>query len=165
MFRYFHPLNKLNPINKLNLFNQMGHLVPMKYVFVQSKSSQSIEFVESNSQIKFFHSSSSLWNELDLEEEVKEKNPIYTGLDLNKALTPKGIVQELDRYVVGQSAAKRAVANALRNRWRRHQLDPKLRDEVIPKNILMIGPTGSGKTVSILLDYCSQLKKYILYKI
>ncbi|MEZ5861333.1 MAG: ATP-dependent protease ATPase subunit HslU [Geminicoccaceae bacterium] len=62
------------------------------------------------------------------------------------ALTPREIVSELDRFIVGQNAAKRAVAIALRNRWRRQQLDPALRDEVLPKNILMIGPTGCGKT-------------------
>ncbi len=61
-------------------------------------------------------------------------------------LTPREIVNELDRYIIGQKAAKRAVAIALRNRWRRMQLDPSLRDEVTPKNILMIGPTGVGKT-------------------
>ncbi len=62
------------------------------------------------------------------------------------ALTPREIVSELDRFIVGQDAAKRAVAIALRNRWRRQQLDPSLREEVLPKNILMIGPTGCGKT-------------------
>ncbi|HET6466923.1 MAG TPA: ATP-dependent protease ATPase subunit HslU [Geminicoccaceae bacterium] len=62
------------------------------------------------------------------------------------ALTPREIVSELDRFIVGQSAAKRAVAIALRNRWRRQQLDEGLREEVLPKNILMIGPTGCGKT-------------------
>jgi ATP-dependent HslUV protease ATP-binding subunit HslU len=62
------------------------------------------------------------------------------------ALTPREIVSELDRFIVGQDAAKRAVAIALRNRWRRQQLDDTLRDEVLPKNILMIGPTGCGKT-------------------
>ncbi len=64
----------------------------------------------------------------------------------NSTMTPREIVQELDRHIVGQSAAKRAVAIALRNRWRRMQLDPALRNEVMPKNILMIGPTGVGKT-------------------
>jgi ATP-dependent HslUV protease ATP-binding subunit HslU len=62
------------------------------------------------------------------------------------ALTPREIVSELDRYIVGQGEAKRAVAIALRNRWRRQQLAPEIRDEVMPKNILMIGPTGVGKT-------------------
>ena len=62
------------------------------------------------------------------------------------ALTPREIVSELDRFIVGQEAAKRAVAIALRNRWRRQQLDGSLREEVLPKNILMIGPTGCGKT-------------------
>ncbi|GMG82543.1 ATP-dependent protease ATPase subunit HslU [Paralimibaculum aggregatum] len=61
-------------------------------------------------------------------------------------LTPREIVSELDRFIVGQAAAKRAVAVALRNRWRRQQLAPELREEVSPKNILMIGPTGVGKT-------------------
>ena len=61
-------------------------------------------------------------------------------------LTPREIVNELDRYIIGQHDAKRAVAIALRNRWRRMQLDPALREEVTPKNILMIGPTGVGKT-------------------
>ncbi len=60
--------------------------------------------------------------------------------------TPREIVSELDRYIIGQNDAKRAVAVALRNRWRRQQLDDDLREEVLPKNILMIGPTGVGKT-------------------
>jgi ATP-dependent HslUV protease ATP-binding subunit HslU len=62
------------------------------------------------------------------------------------AFSPREIVSELDRFIVGQGDAKRAVAIALRNRWRRLQLDDKLREEVLPKNILMIGPTGVGKT-------------------
>lgn len=62
------------------------------------------------------------------------------------AMTPQEIVSELDRHIVGQQAAKRAVAIALRNRWRRQQVDDKLRGEITPKNILMIGPTGVGKT-------------------
>jgi ATP-dependent HslUV protease ATP-binding subunit HslU len=62
------------------------------------------------------------------------------------ALTPAQIVAELDRYIVGQDRAKRAVAIALRNRWRRQNLPPELRDEIAPKNIIMIGPTGVGKT-------------------
>ena len=61
-------------------------------------------------------------------------------------MTPREIVQELDKHIVGQDDAKRAVAIALRNRWRRMQLDEGLRDEITPKNILMIGPTGVGKT-------------------
>jgi ATP-dependent HslUV protease ATP-binding subunit HslU len=62
------------------------------------------------------------------------------------ALTPRQIVQELDKHIIGQDAAKRAVAIALRNRWRRMQVDEPLRQEITPKNILMIGPTGVGKT-------------------
>jgi ATP-dependent HslUV protease ATP-binding subunit HslU len=61
-------------------------------------------------------------------------------------LTPREIVRELDKYIVGQKNAKRAVAIALRNRWRRQQLAPELREEIAPKNIIMIGPTGVGKT-------------------
>jgi ATP-dependent HslUV protease ATP-binding subunit HslU len=65
---------------------------------------------------------------------------------MNSAFTPREIVSELDRFIVGQADAKRAVAIALRNRWRRQQLPIELREEVLPKNILMIGPTGVGKT-------------------
>lgn len=67
------------------------------------------------------------------------------SLNIN-ALTPRQIVEELDRYVIGQREAKRMVAIALRNRWRRQQLSPELREEILPKNIIMIGPTGVGKT-------------------
>ena len=63
-----------------------------------------------------------------------------------KAFTPKEIVTELDKHIIGQDAAKRAVAIALRNRWRRQQLPPDLKDDVAPKNIIMIGSTGIGKT-------------------
>lgn len=75
-------------------------------------------------------------------------NPLASDaepLNLN-SLTPHQIVEELNRYVIGQKDAKRMVAIALRNRWRRQQLSPDLRDEVMPKNIIMIGPTGVGKT-------------------
>ena len=61
-------------------------------------------------------------------------------------MTPREVVSELDRYIVGQGAAKRAVAIALRNRWRRQQVAGDLRDEITPKNIILIGPTGVGKT-------------------
>ncbi|HRU32392.1 MAG TPA: AAA family ATPase, partial [bacterium] len=64
----------------------------------------------------------------------------------NRELTPKEIVRELDRYIIGQDQAKRAVAIAIRNRIRRMKLPEELRREVSPKNILMIGPTGVGKT-------------------
>ncbi|MEY2927766.1 MAG: ATP-dependent protease ATPase subunit HslU, partial [Pseudomonadota bacterium] len=65
---------------------------------------------------------------------------------MNNSLTPKAIVAALDAHIIGQADAKRAVAVAMRNRWRRQQLAPELREEVTPKNILMIGPTGCGKT-------------------
>ena len=61
-------------------------------------------------------------------------------------MTPQEIVHELDKYIIGQNSAKKAVSIALRNRWRRQQVDEPLRSEITPKNILMIGPTGVGKT-------------------
>src|SRR5438874_10024476 len=69
-----------------------------------------------------------------------------TGTTPAPVMTPREIVSELDRYIVGQREAKRAVAIALRNRWRRQQVPEPLRDEIVPKNIIMIGPTGVGKT-------------------
>ena len=72
-----------------------------------------------------------------------KKKPDYSKVS---ALSPREIVSELDRYVIGQKNAKKAVAIALRNRWRRQALSDQMRDEVLPKNILMIGPTGVGKT-------------------
>ena len=83
-------------------------------------------------------------NELTMTE-PEQKTKDSRG-DFMAALTPKQIVEELDKFIVGQNNAKRAVAIALRNRWRRQQLPEALRDEVGPKNILMIGPTGVGKT-------------------
>src|ERR687891_1666728 len=76
---------------------------------------------------------------------MEHETPSDHSRDLSK-LTPRQIVEELDRYVIGQRDAKRMVAIALRNRWRRQQLSAELRDEVAPKNIIMIGPTGIGKT-------------------
>jgi ATP-dependent HslUV protease ATP-binding subunit HslU len=73
--------------------------------------------------------------------ETPSEQPDATG-----ALTPRAVVAELDRFIVGQTEAKRAMAIALRNRWRRHQLPPELREEVAPKNILLCGPTGVGKS-------------------
>jgi ATP-dependent HslUV protease ATP-binding subunit HslU len=75
----------------------------------------------------------------------EDAQPLEAPL-LMKDLTPRRIVSELDKYIIGQTAAKRAVAIALRNRWRRQQIQGDLRDEVMPNNILMIGPTGVGKT-------------------
>ena len=75
---------------------------------------------------------------------VKDKGK--NGQSKVSALSPREIVSELDRYVIGQKEAKKAVAVALRNRWRRQALSDEMRDEVLPKNILMIGPTGVGKT-------------------
>ncbi len=75
----------------------------------------------------------------------KEKN-INDNSSYISSLSPREIVSELDRFVVGQNKAKRAVAIALRNRWRRQALQDEMKDEVLPKNILMIGPTGVGKT-------------------
>jgi ATP-dependent HslUV protease ATP-binding subunit HslU len=78
---------------------------------------------------------------LNLVKETKKKESSTVS-----ALSPREIVSELDRYVIGQKNAKKAVAVALRNRWRRQALDEQMREEVLPKNILMIGPTGVGKT-------------------
>src|SRR3954465_15863787 len=72
--------------------------------------------------------------------------PLESGATHGLALTPRQIVAELDKYIVGQDKAKRAVAIALRNRWRRQRVDEDLRDEIVPNNIIMIGPTGVGKT-------------------
>ena len=77
--------------------------------------------------------------------ELTSRPTQQTALEL-KSLTPKEIVEQLDRHIVGQADAKRAVAIAIRNRWRRQQLNDEMRTEVSPKNILMIGPTGVGKT-------------------
>lgn len=76
---------------------------------------------------------------------MKEALPV-PGDERQRMLTPREIVRELDKYIVGQEEAKRAVAIALRNRWRRQQVPKELREEIAPKNILMIGPTGVGKT-------------------
>jgi len=65
---------------------------------------------------------------------------------MESSFSPREIVSELDKFIIGQNNAKRAVAVALRNRWRRKQLDESLREEIVPKNILMVGPTGCGKT-------------------
>ena len=70
----------------------------------------------------------------------------FNSTALKSALKPKEVLDALDQHIVGQPEAKRAVAIALRNRWRRHQLSEDLKGDVIPKNILMIGPTGCGKT-------------------
>ena len=75
-----------------------------------------------------------------------EPSEIKNDRSVVSSLSPREIVSELDRYVIGQQAAKRAVAIALRNRWRRQALKGDMKDEVLPKNILMIGPTGVGKT-------------------
>ena len=78
---------------------------------------------------------------LNLIKDIKKKENSMVS-----ALSPREIVSELDRYVIGQKNAKKAVAIALRNRWRRQALEDQMREEVLPKNILMIGPTGVGKT-------------------
>src|SRR5262245_38351189 len=78
--------------------------------------------------------------------DYRNREPARAARRDPRSLTPKAIVEELDRYIVGQHAAKRAVAIALRNRWRRQQVPEHLRDEIAPKNIIMIGPTGVGKT-------------------
>lgn len=81
-----------------------------------------------------------------LHEQTQQLNVVLKIDPLFATLKPKEVVDQLDKYIIGQSEAKRAVAIALRNRWRRHRLGADLKNEVIPKNILMIGPTGCGKT-------------------
>ena len=71
---------------------------------------------------------------------------IFKETGIMSSLTPRQIVAELDKYIIGQEQAKRMVAVAVRNRWRRQQLAPELRDEIAPKNIILMGPTGVGKT-------------------
>jgi ATP-dependent HslUV protease ATP-binding subunit HslU len=78
--------------------------------------------------------------------DVKQAGLLDGGSSAAPVMTPREIVSELDRYIVGQKEAKRAVAIALRNRWRRQQVSEDLREEIVPKNIIMIGPTGVGKT-------------------
>jgi ATP-dependent protease Clp ATPase subunit len=77
---------------------------------------------------------------------MENTNPTPNEQNIPASLTPRQVVKLLDKYIVGQSEAKRAVAIALRNRYRRQLLTSEMRDEVSPKNILMIGPTGVGKT-------------------
>src|SRR5262249_6910889 len=77
---------------------------------------------------------------------MNDTAPQTATLAAPQTMTPREIVQELDKHIVGQAAAKRAVAIALRNRWRRMQIEEPMRHEITPKNILMIGPTGCGKT-------------------
>jgi ATP-dependent HslUV protease ATP-binding subunit HslU len=81
-----------------------------------------------------------------LDEQPPQPSVVIKFDPLFAALKPREVVEQLDKFIVGQSEAKRAVAIALRNRWRRHRLGEDLKNEVIPKNILMIGPTGCGKT-------------------
>ena len=85
-------------------------------------------------------------NVTSLQQKDIEKKKAKEDRSVVSSLSPREIVSELDRYVIGQKAAKRAVAIALRNRWRRQALTGSMKDEVLPKNILMIGPTGVGKT-------------------
>jgi len=85
--------------------------------------------------------------EINEKEKDEKLDAQFSAMIAREAeLTPVKVVEELDKYIIGQQAAKRSVAIAIRNRWRRLQLDPKLQKDVGPKNILMIGPTGVGKT-------------------
>ena len=81
-----------------------------------------------------------------MDDTVKKDFNNKKKVEEKKNYTPKEIVKELDRYIIGQNEAKKAVAIALRNRWRRQRVPEDLREEILPKNILMIGPTGVGKT-------------------
>jgi ATP-dependent HslUV protease ATP-binding subunit HslU len=96
------------------------------------------------------HSSSGLWQAAPAAAKAIPKVTPTIQIEeippTHSDLTPRQVVELLDRFIVGQSGAKKAVANALRNRWRRHRVPSPLREEIVPKNILMIGPTGCGKT-------------------
>ena len=83
---------------------------------------------------------------ISLSDEQKEKIVNFIRLEEAQTLTPRQIVNELDKFIIGQNDAKKAVAIALRNRWRRQQVPRELRDEIMPNNIILIGPTGVGKT-------------------
>jgi ATP-dependent HslUV protease ATP-binding subunit HslU len=85
-------------------------------------------------------------DEFETQPDAEEVRPRKEEVSMTANFSPREIVSELDRFIIGQKDAKRAVAIALRNRWRRQQLDGPMREEVLPKNILMIGPTGVGKT-------------------
>ena len=91
----------------------------------------------------------------------KVPQPPVPPPDDDAALTPRKICDELDTHIVGQDAAKRAVAIALRNRWRRQLLGEELRAEVVPKNILMIGPTGCGTIPALCRDAFTSFKRVV----
>ncbi len=111
-----------------------------------------------------FRASSTAITPPDLENKPihQELSALTTKAGLLAALTPKQVVEQLDKFIIGQKDAKRAVAVALRNRWRRHQLSDTFRNEVIPKNILMIGPTGCGKVRNFnsVSTYCHYAKRH-----
>ncbi|KAF0974463.1 hypothetical protein FDP41_006495 [Naegleria fowleri] len=110
------------------------------------RSFSTIHNFQRNSSFEEDDYSTNPMNNSDSGAKTEEEKSIEEILRTKTSLTPSEIVNQLDRYIVGQGDAKRAVAIALRNRWRRQQLDGSIRDEIIPKNILMIGPTGVGKT-------------------
>eukprot|EP01025_Chloroclados_australasicus_P009171 TRINITY_DN13524_c0_g1_i1.p1 TRINITY_DN13524_c0_g1~~TRINITY_DN13524_c0_g1_i1.p1 ORF type:complete len:506 (-),score=75.88 TRINITY_DN13524_c0_g1_i1:237-1754(-) len=97
---------------------------------------------------QLFHSISSVQQQQEVvpQSPPEQLNAFTIQPSLTDALTPSAIVDRLDRFIVGQNSAKKAVAVALRNRWRRHKVEKPLQEEIMPKNILMIGPTGCGKT-------------------
>ena len=104
----------------------------LKYVYLQTTTLQLKKYSMANTKKV---------SDLNVVRKIKEKT-----ISKVSALSPREIVSELDRYVIGQNEAKKAVAVALRNRWRRQALTEDMREEVLPKNILMVGPTGVGKT-------------------
>lgn len=111
---------------------------------VQSK--HFVPLVRHNFQPSIYRSFSSMSESVVKATDGDDPTEVDKTNFLMTALKPREVVDQLNKYIVGQADAKRAVAIALRNRWRRHQLDDDLKNEVIPKNILMIGPTGCGKT-------------------
>ncbi|GAX81368.1 hypothetical protein CEUSTIGMA_g8799.t1 [Chlamydomonas eustigma] len=115
-------------------------------LFTQAAPSSASSTFHSNSQLQQIRGAQTMPMMQSAQDSTASALNDLFDAEARNMLTPTAIVDQLDRYIVGQPEAKRAVAIALRNRWRRQQLPGQVRDEVIPKNILMIGPTGCGKT-------------------
>eukprot|EP01091_Cochliopodium_minus_P013371 TRINITY_DN4295_c0_g1_i1.p1 TRINITY_DN4295_c0_g1~~TRINITY_DN4295_c0_g1_i1.p1 ORF type:complete len:533 (+),score=172.11 TRINITY_DN4295_c0_g1_i1:28-1626(+) len=163
-FNKFKSYSKIKTPCVNNLFKSSVSYFSMNYetkmfknINLKNKITPSPIYINNTNRL-FSNTKITLEDEKHLEQVTKEKEEtkpsfepnsvesVYNTIFKTKNLSPPEIVQELNRYIQGQDEAKKAVAIALRNRWRRKQLPEKLRDEVIPKNILMVGPTGCGKT-------------------
>jgi len=114
----------------------------MSSAFLNSKSFDHRCFSTLNNIQRQFEDDEFNTTTSDSSSKTDEEKSIEEILKVKTSLTPSEIVAHLDRNIVGQNDAKRAVSIALRNRWRRQQVDPSFREEIVPKNILMVGPTG-----------------------